>query len=51
MQNSPPDPLSALDAAIARGLADIKAGRAGSIDEVCDRLVAKYSALVRKPSR
>ena len=34
--------LAALDAAIARGLADADAGRVKPIDEVFDRLEAKY---------
>jgi antitoxin ParD1/3/4 len=34
--------LAALDAAIARGLADIDAGRVHSIAEVFDRLQARY---------
>jgi antitoxin ParD1/3/4 len=36
--------LAALDAAIARGLADADAGRVKSADEVFDRLEAKYRA-------
>lgn len=36
--------LAALDAAIARGLADVEAGRMRSADEVFDRLEAKYKA-------
>ncbi|MBB1248660.1 type II toxin-antitoxin system ParD family antitoxin [Rhizobium sp. G21] len=34
--------LSALDAAIARGLADADAGRVKSVDNVADRLSEKY---------
>jgi antitoxin ParD1/3/4 len=34
--------LAALDAAIARGLADVKAGRVHSVTEVFDRLQARY---------
>jgi antitoxin ParD1/3/4 len=34
--------LAALDAAIARGLADAEAGRLRPADEVFDRLEAKY---------
>ncbi len=37
--------LAALDASIARGLADAEAGRATSADQVFDRLEAKYAAL------
>ncbi|MGE3248097.1 MAG: type II toxin-antitoxin system ParD family antitoxin [Beijerinckiaceae bacterium] len=37
--------LAALDAAIARGLADIEAGRVKPAGEVFDRLEAKYRAL------
>jgi antitoxin ParD1/3/4 len=49
MRNNHDDPLARLDAAIARGLADAEAGRTRPMDEVFDRLVAKYSALMRKP--
>jgi len=34
--------LAALDAAIARGVADARAGRVKPLDEVFDRLEAKY---------
>ena len=37
--------LAALDAAIARGLADVEAGRTKPIDEVFDRLGAKYKKM------
>jgi antitoxin ParD1/3/4 len=37
--------LATLDAAIARGLADIEAGRVTPADEVFDRLEAKYRAM------
>jgi antitoxin ParD1/3/4 len=37
--------LAALDASIARGLADADAGRTMSADEVFDRLEAKYAAI------
>lgn len=37
--------LAALDAALARGLADIEAGREVDADEVFDRLEAKYAAM------
>lgn len=37
--------LAALDASIARGLADIEAGRARPAEDVLDRLEAKYRAL------
>lgn len=37
--------LAALDASIARGLADVEAGRIGTVDDVFDRLEAKYSAM------
>lgn len=40
--------LAALDAAIARGLADAEAGRLRPADEVFDRLEAKYKV---KPVR
>ena len=38
--------LAALDAAIARGLADVDAGRVKSADTVFDRLEAKYKKLL-----
>lgn len=37
--------LAALDAAIARGVADADAGRTRPIDEVADELVAKYERM------
>lgn len=37
--------LAALDAAIARGLADVEAGRTRAAEEVFDRLEAKYRAM------
>lgn len=37
--------LAALDALIARGVADSEAGRGKSADEVFDRLEAKYQAM------
>lgn len=40
--------LAALDAAIARGLADVEAGRMRPADEVFDRLEAKYKAKAGK---
>ncbi len=40
--------LAALDASIARGLADADAGRTKPADEVFDRLEAKYAALANK---
>jgi antitoxin ParD1/3/4 len=36
--------LAALDASLARGLADAEAGRVKPADEVFDRLEAKYDA-------
>ena len=42
--------LAALDAAIARGVADADAGRTAPADEVFDRLEAKYRALANKPA-
>jgi antitoxin ParD1/3/4 len=38
--------LSAIDAAISRGIADLDAGRSVPAEEVFDRLRAKYQALV-----
>ena len=38
--------LAALDAAIARGLADVDAGRTTPMDEVFDRLEAKYKQML-----
>ena len=42
--------LAALDAAIARGVADADAGRTAPADEVFDRLEAKYRALANRPA-
>ncbi len=42
--------LAALDAAIARGVADADAGRTRPADEVFDRLEARYRALANKPA-
>ncbi|HRO88448.1 MAG TPA: type II toxin-antitoxin system ParD family antitoxin [Chiayiivirga sp.] len=39
--------LAALDAVIARGLADADAGRTLPAEEVFDRLEAKYAAMVK----
>jgi antitoxin ParD1/3/4 len=41
--------LAALDAAIERGMADIKAGRVHDLDEVCDALDAELAALPDLP--
>ncbi|HEY4146915.1 MAG TPA: type II toxin-antitoxin system ParD family antitoxin [Pinirhizobacter sp.] len=38
--------LDALDAVVARGVADSEAGRGKSSDQVFDRLERKYSAMV-----
>lgn len=40
--------LAALDASIVRGLADADGGRTIPVDEVFDRLEAKYRAMVTK---
>jgi antitoxin ParD1/3/4 len=40
--------LAALDAAIARGLADADAGRVKSSSEVFDRLESKFAAKTRR---
>jgi antitoxin ParD1/3/4 len=40
--------LAALDAAIARGLADAEAGRTKPVEEVFARLDRKYRAMARK---
>ena len=40
--------LRRLDAALARGLADIEAGRTKPAEEVFDRLLAKYEAMAKK---
>jgi antitoxin ParD1/3/4 len=37
--------LAALDAALARGLADVEAGRVKPLREVADRLKAKYKRM------
>jgi antitoxin ParD1/3/4 len=39
--------LAALDAAIARGIADADAGRVHSLEEVTDRLHARYTAMAK----
>ena len=38
--------LAALDAAIARGIADADAGRGKPLEEVFDRLQQKYQAMI-----
>jgi antitoxin ParD1/3/4 len=43
--------LAALDAAIARGLADAEAGRVKPMSQVFDRLEAKYRGLSRAKGR
>jgi len=43
--------LAALDAAIARGIADAEAGRVKPLGEVFDRLEAKYQALAKAKER
>ena len=40
--------LAALDASIARGLADAEAGRSKPAEEVFDRLEAKYAEMAKK---
>lgn len=37
--------LEALDAALARGMADVEAGRVKPLREVTDRLIAKYQKM------
>ena len=39
--------LAALDAALARGMADADAGRVKPVTEVADRLVAKYRDMAK----
>ena len=39
-----------LDAAIERGIADIKAGRVHDLDEMCDDLDAELAALPDRPT-
>jgi antitoxin ParD1/3/4 len=41
--------LAALDASIARGLADADAGRTKPAEEVFDRLARKYAAMLLLP--
>lgn len=41
--------LAALDASVARGLADAAAGRVKPAGEVFDRLEGKYRAMARAP--
>lgn len=43
--------LRRLDAALARGMADIEAGRTKPAEEVFDRLIAKYQAMAEKKKR
>ena len=43
--------LAALDAALARGLADAEVGRAKPIQEVAARLKAKYAAMPKDDSK
>ena len=43
--------LTALDAAIARGVSDADAGRAKPVAEVFDRLDAKYKAPYKAPAK
>jgi antitoxin ParD1/3/4 len=43
--------LAALDAAIARGIADADAGRVEPIEDVGNRLVAKYRAMAKAQGR
>ncbi|HTV68340.1 MAG TPA: type II toxin-antitoxin system ParD family antitoxin [Rhizobiaceae bacterium] len=40
--------LAQLDAAIAKGLADVEAGRVTDADEVFDRLEKKYASMAAK---
>lgn len=42
--------LAALDASIARGIADADAGRTTPATEVFDRLEAKYAVMVDRPA-
>ncbi|OWJ62796.1 type II toxin-antitoxin system ParD family antitoxin [Inquilinus limosus] len=42
--------LSALDASLARGLADAEAGRVKPADEVFDRLEERYRELAKRSS-
>jgi len=43
--------LAALDAAIARGIADAEAGRVKPLGEVFDRLEAKYKSMAKAKRR
>lgn len=43
--------LARLDTAIARGCADAEAGRVKPLDEVFDRLEAKYRAMAKPTVR
>ncbi len=43
--------LAALDAAIARGIADAEAGRVRTAAEVFDRLQAKYESMAKASGR
>ena len=42
--------LSALDAAIGRGFADLKAGNTHDLDEVCDELEARCGRTADNPA-
>ena len=42
---------AALDAAIARGMADVRAGRLHELDEMADALDAELAALPDRPAR
>lgn len=42
--------LAALDASIARGLANVDTGRTAPADAVCKRLEDKYRAMAGKPA-
>jgi antitoxin ParD1/3/4 len=43
--------LAELNAALDRGLADVEAGRVKPIEEVADRLKAKYRAMQKRERR
>lgn len=43
--------LEALDAALAKGLADVEAGRVKPLREVADRLMAKYQKMADEQAK
>ncbi len=42
--------LAVLDAAIARGIAEVDAGRTHAIEDIADELTRRYEAMANKPA-